>query len=107
MKPWDWKSIRPAPPRPDHVPAMGEIPAAINLRRPGSGAGFRSGGRGEKRPRLDAVAVGIADEGGVVALAVMRAEAGAAVRRAARRQRSRMERIDRRHGRGAQADMDA
>src|SRR5262249_49100702 len=61
----------------------------------------------DKRHRLDAVAVGIADEGRIVSLAVMRPQAGTAVRCAAGGERGRMECVDGRRGRGAQADMDA
>ena len=61
----------------------------------------------QKRHRLDAVAVRIADEGGVVALVILRAQARRAVGRAAGRERGGMKGIDA-AGRGARkADMHA
>ena len=56
---------------------------------------------------FDAVAVGIADEGRIITLPVMRPQAGGTVRGAAGRKRRRMEPVDGRGGRRAQADMDA
>src|SRR6266481_4305344 len=51
--------------------------------------------RFEKRDGLDAIAVGIADEGGVVAFAVLRPQPRRTVGTAAGRERRGMERIDR------------
>src|SRR5262249_58933634 len=61
----------------------------------------------EKRHRLDAIAVGIADEGGVVAFAVLRSQPRRAVGTAAGRERRGMERIDQFHRAHAQPHMDA
>src|SRR6185503_7289414 len=62
---------------------------------------------GQKRHRLDAVAVRVADEGGIVRLVRFGPHAGCAVRGAAGLERSRMEGVNRLGARGAQADMDA
>ena len=61
----------------------------------------------QKRHRFDAIAVGIADEGGVIAAVIFRAQAGRAVGSAAGIERSGVERIDRRGIGRAQTDMHA
>ena len=72
---------------------------------PGEALGFFR--RGDERHRLDAVAVGIADEGGVIALAVLRAQARRAVASPARRQRRGVEGIHQVGAAGAETDMRA
>src|SRR6185312_4093763 len=61
----------------------------------------------DERDGFDTVAVRVADEGRIVALAMMRPQARRPVGRAACRQRRGVEPVDRRGGRGAQADVHA
>ena len=97
----------------DIVPRLRAAAAPRSRRQQGNGAGTgaeavaASASLGRKRHRLDAVAVGIDDEGRVIFHAVMRAQARRAVGAAAGRQRRGVERIDIAGRLGAQADVRA
>src|SRR3546814_13130490 len=88
-----------------------DIAARRGLRRGGKGVGQVTGSGhgllGGEGDGLDAVAIGIADEGGIIAGCILRADAGAAVILAAMVQRQGMESLDGGAAVGAETDMAA